>query len=94
MADTNTIVEVRGGAPLARGVVMESVDGTIILDRVPIVTPNCEVVVSSISLQVRMSTVNCVRVMSTVRLSTVSVSVPPRDPNRLRKCLFESYTDM
>ena len=40
-----------GGVPVVRGSVEEST-GDIQLDRVPIVTPNCDIVVASLSIQV------------------------------------------
>jgi hypothetical protein len=39
------------GVPVVRGTVEQS-SGDIQLDRVPIVTPNCDVVVASLSIQV------------------------------------------
>jgi hypothetical protein len=44
-------LEMVGGVPVVRGIVEEST-GDIQLDRVPIVTPNCDIVVPSLSIQV------------------------------------------
>ena len=44
-------LELKNGVPLILGLVEESQED-ICLDRVPIVTPNCDVVVSSLSIQV------------------------------------------
>ncbi len=46
-------LKVKDGTPVIEGKVMETGDGTLILDRVPIVTPNCDVVVPNLSLTVR-----------------------------------------
>jgi len=45
-------LELKDGVPVIRGVVEESLQD-ISLERVPIVTPNCDVVVSSLSIQVK-----------------------------------------
>jgi len=44
-------LELKDGLPVIQGVVEESQE-YISLDRVPIVTPNCDVIVSSLSLKV------------------------------------------
>ena len=44
-------LELKDGLPVIQGVVEESQE-YICLDRVPIVTPNCDVIVSSLSLKV------------------------------------------
>ena len=44
-------LELRDGLPVIQGVVEESQE-FICLDRVPIVTPNCDVIVSSLSIKV------------------------------------------
>lgn len=46
-------VEFKGDQPIAKGVLVYTTDHTIILDKVPIVTPNCDVVCSSLSLRIR-----------------------------------------
>ena len=48
-----TELELVDGVPKVAGVVLDSPGGDLVLERVPIVTPNCDVVVSSLSLQVR-----------------------------------------
>ena len=47
-----TELELVNGVPRVAGVVLDSPGGDLVLERVPIVTPNCDVVVSSLSLQV------------------------------------------
>jgi len=47
-----TELELVDGVPRVAGVVLDSPGGDLVLERVPIVTPNCDVVVSSLSLQV------------------------------------------
>ncbi|XP_076249227.1 ATP binding cassette subfamily D [Calliopsis andreniformis] len=47
------IIELKDGAPVIKGIVQESTDGSISLVDVPIVTPNCEVIVSSLTLHIR-----------------------------------------
>ncbi|XP_011311101.1 ATP-binding cassette sub-family D member 1 [Fopius arisanus] len=47
------ILEFRDGAPVIKGLVKESLDGSIALEKVPIVTPNCEVIVSSLTLTIK-----------------------------------------
>ncbi len=46
-----TELELVEGVPVVRGTVEQST-GDIQLDRVPIVTPNCDIVVPSLSIQV------------------------------------------
>ncbi|KAL0277805.1 UNVERIFIED_CONTAM: hypothetical protein PYX00_004963 [Menopon gallinae] len=45
-------LEFENGRPIAKGHVSETVDGTISVVNVPIVTPNCDVVVPSLTLKV------------------------------------------
>ena len=47
-----SVIEFHDGAPLIKGIVRESLDGSISLADVPIVTPNCEVIVPSLTLDV------------------------------------------
>lgn len=42
----------KNGMPVINGIVTESMDGTILIEDVPIVTPNCDVVVPSLTLTV------------------------------------------
>ncbi|XP_029045058.2 ATP-binding cassette sub-family D member [Osmia bicornis bicornis] len=46
------IIELKDGAPVIKGIVRESADGSISLIDVPIVTPNCEVIVPSLTLTI------------------------------------------
>lgn len=46
------LLEFKDNAPMIKGIVRESLDGSIALADVPIVTPNCEVIVSSLTIQV------------------------------------------
>lgn len=48
-----SLLEFKDGSPIIKGIVRESLDGSIALTDVPIVTPNCEVIVSSLTIQVR-----------------------------------------
>ena len=50
-----TELELVNGVPRVAGVVLDSPGGDLVLERVPIVTPNCDIVVSSLSLQVSFS---------------------------------------
>lgn len=57
---TNTItmkterkLEFKDGSPIIKGIVCDSLDGTIALDDVPIVTPNCEIIVQSLSIIIK-----------------------------------------
>ncbi|OXU18052.1 hypothetical protein TSAR_015017 [Trichomalopsis sarcophagae] len=52
-AEDQNLVEFRDGIPIIKGVVRESEDGSISLIDVPIVTPNCEVIVSKLTLEIR-----------------------------------------
>lgn len=45
-------LEFENGRPVAKGHVTETSDGTISVTNVPIVTPNCDVVVPSLTLKV------------------------------------------
>ncbi|XP_014219998.1 ATP-binding cassette sub-family D member 1 [Copidosoma floridanum] len=47
------LVEFQDGIPVIKGIVKESVDGSISLIDVPIVTPNCEVIVSRLTLEIK-----------------------------------------
>lgn len=47
------IIEFNNGIPVIKGIVRESMDGSISLINVPIVTPNCEVIVSSLTLNIK-----------------------------------------
>lgn len=46
------LLEFKDGVPMIKGIVRESLDGSIGLADVPIVTPNCEVIVSSLTIEV------------------------------------------
>ena len=45
-------LEFVNGIPISRGIVTESIDGSIVLEQVPIITPNCDVVVPNLSIKV------------------------------------------
>ncbi|PNF43877.1 ATP-binding cassette sub-family D member 2 [Cryptotermes secundus] len=45
-------MEFKNGQPVVKGVVRETRDGTIVLENVPIVTPNCDVVCPNLTLTV------------------------------------------
>ncbi|KAK4318120.1 hypothetical protein Pmani_010865 [Petrolisthes manimaculis] len=47
-----SVLSFHNGVPLINGVVTESKDGTILLEDVPIITPNCDIVVPSLTLTV------------------------------------------
>lgn len=47
------IIEFDNGTPIIKGIVQESMDGSISLINVPIVTPNCEVIVPSLSVHIK-----------------------------------------
>lgn len=47
------IIELQDGAPVIKGIVQESTDGSISLIDVPIVTPNCEVIVPKLSIHIQ-----------------------------------------
>lgn len=47
------VIEFRDGTPIIKGIVRESSDGSISLMDVPIVTPNCEVIVPRLNIQIR-----------------------------------------
>lgn len=51
-ADDFQLTVMENGRPVSTGIVQESLDGTIILENVPIVTPNCDIIVSSLTLSV------------------------------------------
>ncbi|PSN48985.1 ATP-binding cassette sub-family D member 3 [Blattella germanica] len=48
----NFRMEFRNGQPVVKGIIKETTDGTIMLDNVPIVTPNCDVVCPNLTLTV------------------------------------------
>ncbi|XP_012215439.1 ATP-binding cassette sub-family D member 1 [Linepithema humile] len=47
------IIEFSNGTPVIKGIVRESMDGSISLINVPIVTPNCEVIVPSLTVNIK-----------------------------------------
>ncbi|XP_032679900.1 ATP-binding cassette sub-family D member [Odontomachus brunneus] len=47
------IIEFSDGTPVIKGIVRESTDGSIKLIDVPIVTPNCEVIVPSLTIHIK-----------------------------------------
>ncbi|XP_076293822.1 ATP binding cassette subfamily D [Lasioglossum baleicum] len=47
------VIELKDGAPVIKGIVQESTDGSISLIDVPIVTPNCEVIVPRLSIHIK-----------------------------------------
>ncbi|RLU23160.1 hypothetical protein DMN91_005438 [Ooceraea biroi] len=47
------IIEFDNGTPVIKGVVEESTDGSISLVNVPIVTPNCEIIVHSLTINIK-----------------------------------------
>ncbi|XP_066582075.1 ATP-binding cassette sub-family D member 1 [Prorops nasuta] len=49
----SNMIEFQDGIPLIKGIVRESLDGSISLIDVPIVTPNCEVIVSSLAIHIQ-----------------------------------------
>ncbi|KAG7156504.1 ATP-binding cassette sub-family D member 2-like [Homarus americanus] len=51
--ERSAILSFSNGMPIINGIVTESIDGTIIIENVPIVTPNCDVVVPTLTLTVR-----------------------------------------
>ncbi|XP_003706566.2 ATP binding cassette subfamily D [Megachile rotundata] len=46
-------IELKDGAPVIKGIVRESTDGSISLIDVPIVTPNCEIIVPSLTIHIQ-----------------------------------------
>ncbi|XP_050491700.1 ATP-binding cassette sub-family D member isoform X2 [Bombus huntii] len=48
-----SIIELKDGAPVIKGIVRESTDGSISLIDVPIVTPNCEIIVPRLTICIR-----------------------------------------
>ncbi|KAK2588715.1 hypothetical protein KPH14_001605 [Odynerus spinipes] len=46
-------IEFKDGSPIIKGIVRESADGSISLLDVPIVTPNCEIIVPGLTLTIR-----------------------------------------
>lgn len=46
-------IEFKDGSPVIKGIIRESTDGSISLIDVPIVTPNCEIIVPSLTLTIR-----------------------------------------
>ncbi|XP_011505198.1 PREDICTED: ATP-binding cassette sub-family D member 1 [Ceratosolen solmsi marchali] len=53
IAQDHELVEFQDGIPIIKGIVRESDDGSISLMDVPIVTPNCEVIVSRLTIEIR-----------------------------------------
>lgn len=51
--NVENIIEFKDGAPVIKGIVLESNDGSISLIKVPIVTPNCEIIVPSLTLHIK-----------------------------------------
>lgn len=51
--DYEKIIEFKNGLPVIKGIISDSSDGSISLLNVPIVTPNCEVIVPSLTLQIK-----------------------------------------
>lgn len=49
----DNIIELKDGAPVIKGIVRESTDGSISLIDVPIVTPNCEIIVPRLTICIR-----------------------------------------
>lgn len=49
----DNIIEMKDGAPVIKGIVRESTDGSISLIDVPIVTPNCEIIVPRITIHIK-----------------------------------------
>ncbi|XP_054009064.1 ATP-binding cassette sub-family D member 1 [Hylaeus anthracinus] len=47
------IIDMKDGAPVIKGIVEESTDGSISLINVPIVTPNCEVIVARLTIHIK-----------------------------------------
>ncbi|XP_043250123.1 ATP-binding cassette sub-family D member [Colletes gigas] len=47
------IIEMKDGAPVIKGIVEESTDGSISVINVPIVTPNCEVIVPRLTIHIK-----------------------------------------
>ncbi|CAL7938712.1 unnamed protein product [Xylocopa violacea] len=47
------IIEMKDGAPVIKGIVSESTDGRISLIDVPIVTPNCEIIVPKLTIHIK-----------------------------------------
>lgn len=47
------IIELEDGTPIIKGIVQESADGSISLIDVPIVTPNCEVIVPKLTIRIK-----------------------------------------
>ncbi|KAL7640326.1 UNVERIFIED_CONTAM: hypothetical protein RMT77_008590 [Armadillidium vulgare] len=50
--DRGANLVLKNGMPVIMGIVTESLDGTIIIEDLPIVTPNCDVIVPSLTLTV------------------------------------------
>ncbi|CAK9801022.1 ATP-binding cassette sub-family D member [Anthophora quadrimaculata] len=53
--DLDKIIELKDGTPLIKGIVRESTDGSISLIDVPIITPNCEVIVPKLTIHIKPS---------------------------------------
>ncbi|XP_018406905.1 PREDICTED: ATP-binding cassette sub-family D member 1 [Cyphomyrmex costatus] len=50
---TEKVIEFSNGTPIIKGIVRESTDGSISLINVPIVTPNCEIIVSNLTVHIK-----------------------------------------
>ncbi|KAG5332452.1 ABCD2 protein, partial [Acromyrmex charruanus] len=47
------VIEFNNGTPIIKGIVRESTDGSISLINVPIVTPNCEIIVPNLTVHIK-----------------------------------------
>lgn len=47
------VIEFNNGTPIIKGIVRESTDGSISLVNVPIVTPNCEIIVPNLTVHIK-----------------------------------------
>ncbi|XP_077277000.1 ATP binding cassette subfamily D [Temnothorax americanus] len=50
---TEKVIEFSNGTPIIKGIVRESTDGSISLINVPIVTPNCEIIVPNLTVHIK-----------------------------------------
>ncbi|KAG7200737.1 hypothetical protein KM043_001286 [Ampulex compressa] len=50
--NVDNIIEFKDGTPVIKGIVRESTDGSISLINVPIVTPNCEIIVTDLTINI------------------------------------------